>query len=79
MPTLTINAEPITVADGTTVAAAILSNGVAAFRTSVNGGPRGPLCGMGVCFECCVTINGLGHQRSCTALVEDGMEVMTRE
>jgi predicted molibdopterin-dependent oxidoreductase YjgC len=32
---------------------------------------------MGICFECCVTIDGAAHQRSCTMLVRDGMEVVT--
>jgi D-hydroxyproline dehydrogenase subunit gamma len=50
---------------------------VSSFRTSVQGEPRGPLCGMGVCFECCVTINGIARCRSCLTLCEDGMEVRT--
>lgn len=77
MITLTINDQKFTVEDGTTVASAILSAGDTAFRTSVTGEPRGPLCGMGICFECRVTIDGDPHERSCTMLVRDGMEVAT--
>jgi D-hydroxyproline dehydrogenase subunit gamma len=62
---------------GTTVAVAILSAEKHQFRRSVSGEPRGPLCGMGICFECRVTIDGLRHQRSCTILAESGMEVVT--
>jgi aerobic-type carbon monoxide dehydrogenase small subunit (CoxS/CutS family) len=62
---------------GTTVAAAIFNAGPQHFRRSVNGGSRGPLCGMGICFECRVTIDGVAHQRSCTIIVRDGMEVVT--
>jgi len=76
--TLTINKIPITVDEGTTVAAAILNAGVNEFRKSVNGEPRGPVCGMGVCFECRVTIDAVEHQRSCNLIAVDGMEVVTR-
>jgi len=75
--TLTINNEPISVADGTTVAAAVLISGTDTFRRSVRGKFRGPMCGMGVCFECRVTIDGVSLQRSCNILAADGMEVLT--
>jgi D-hydroxyproline dehydrogenase subunit gamma len=77
MPSLHINGEPVRVEQGTTVAAAVLVAGDAAFRTSVTGQPRGPLCGMGICFECRVTVNGYAHARSCQILCEDGMNVVT--
>ncbi len=67
------------VADGTTVAAAILNSGEFRFRRSVGRDPRGPLCGMGICFECRVTIDGRPHGRSCNILAKDGMEVVTDE
>ena len=79
MPQLTINGNELSVTEGTTVAAAIFAVGADHFRTSVNGDPRGPLCGMGICFECRVTINGVPHQRSCTLNAEDGMEILTDE
>ncbi|MCC7307726.1 MAG: (2Fe-2S)-binding protein [Acidobacteria bacterium] len=79
MITISINGKHFTVADGTTVAAAVLNAGETAFRTSVSGEARGPLCGMGICFECRLTINGEPHIRSCTILAEDGMEVLTGE
>ena len=79
MITLIINETEITVDEGTTVAAAISTAGMNAFRRSVNGGSRGPLCGMGICFECRVTIDGVAHQRSCNVLASEGMEVVTGE
>jgi D-hydroxyproline dehydrogenase subunit gamma len=75
--TLTVNKIEVSVEDGTTVAAAISNADVTSFRTSVTGDSRGPLCGMGICFECRVTIDGVGHQRSCNILAADGMEVVT--
>ena len=75
---ISIDELPVEVEDGTTVAAAILKSNIAAFRRSVTGEPRGPVCGMGVCFECRVTINGQPHRRSCQVSCEPGMMVRTR-
>jgi predicted molibdopterin-dependent oxidoreductase YjgC len=77
--TLSINEITVTVDEGTTVAAAILNAGVKRFRKSVTGESRGPVCGMGVCFECRVTVDGVGHQRSCNLIATEGMEVVTGE
>jgi len=74
-----INGKPFSVAPGTIVAAAIAGAGVARFRRSVLGQPRGPLCGMGICMECRVTINGEPHRRSCQSLCQEAMEVVTDE
>ena len=74
---LTINGRSVTVPVGTVVAAAIAVAGVKCFRRSVSGEARGPLCGMGTCMECRVTINGQAYCRSCQALCADGMEVNT--
>ena len=73
------NGKPLQVVPGITVAAALLNAGVAGFRTSVAGEPRGPLCGMGICLECRVTINDRLQQRSCLVLVEPGMRIETGE
>jgi D-hydroxyproline dehydrogenase subunit gamma len=74
---LFVNGKAVRVAQGTTVAAAILIAGETSFRRSVAGQPRGPLCGMGICFECRVTIDNLAHCRSCQILCRDGMKVQT--
>lgn len=73
---VTVNGLPVNVLAGTTVAVAVAMTGQAC-RTSVFGEPRGPLCGMGICFECRVTINGAAHCRSCQVVCEPGMEVRT--
>ena len=74
-----VNGKPVSVAAGTIVAAAVITSGESAFRRSVTGTPRGPLCGMGICMECRVTINGRKHCRSCQILCEPGMEIHTDE
>lgn len=75
---LTVNGVPILVSSGATVAVAMLLAGQAC-RTSVSGEPRGPLCGMGICFECRVMIDGKPHCRSCQVLCKPGMEVRTEK
>lgn len=75
--TLHIDARSVSVEAGVTVAAAIAIAGGSATRLSVGGQPRAPLCGMGICQECRVTIDGRAHQLSCQTLCVDGMQVVT--
>lgn len=63
--TLSIKGSKQTGAPEASLAAAAANAGIGATRTSVSGQPRGPLCGMGVCYECRSTINHHPHQRSC--------------
>ncbi len=72
-----IDNQRVEVAAGTSVAAAILALGQRSTRRSVSGQPRGPLCGMGICYECRVTIDGLPHRLACQALSREGMEIIT--
>ena len=60
---------------GASVAVAVLMNGVTQFRNSVSGEARAPLCGMGICYECRLTIDGKPHMRSCMIAVGPGMVV----
>ena len=77
--TLNVNGRSVSVPQGSMVAAAVLHSGIASFRRSVTGEARGPLCGMGICFECRVNVNGVAHVRSCQTLCENGMDVRTDE
>jgi D-hydroxyproline dehydrogenase subunit gamma len=74
-----VNGQPVRVLAGTIVAAAVALAGLAGFRRSVLGQPRGPLCGMGICMECRVAINGQAQCRSCQTICEEGMEIRTDE
>ncbi len=74
---LKVNGREVKVAPGTMVSTAVAAAGASVYRRSVSGEPRGPLCGMGICFECRVTINGREHCRSCQVPCADGMEVRT--
>jgi len=75
--TLNVDGVSITMPAGSMVSAAVLKSGKDAFRRSATGEPRGPLCGMGICFECRVTIDGEAHSRSCQTICKNGMDVRT--
>lgn len=61
---------------GDTLAIALLSAGVTAFRqTPVSGEPRAPLCLMGVCFDCLVEVDGRQNVQSCMVEARSGMQV----
>lgn len=80
---LDIDGRRIDVPAGSTVAAAIAlaeadAHGAGVVtRRAVGGTLRGPLCGMGVCQECRVTIDGRAHRLACQTLCAAGMRVVT--
>lgn len=73
--TLTLNGESLCVPDGLSVAAAL---GLDSCRISVNGQPRTAFCGMGICQECRVTVNGL-RRLACQTLCQPGMRIERTE
>lgn len=75
--TITVNGVPRRVPADATIAAVLLGLGQTAFRRDAHHAARAPLCGMGNCFECRVTIDGVAEVRSCLVTVRDGMHVET--
>jgi sarcosine oxidase subunit alpha len=76
---LKVDGKPIRARAGDTVAAAMLAAGVDRFRTTpVTEAPRAPYCLMGVCFDCLVTIDGVGSRQACLVPVREGMAVETQ-
>ena len=74
-----IDGRSTRVRDGDTVAAALIATGVLASRASdVSGAPRAPYCMMGVCFECLVTVDGVGNRQGCLLPVAPGMRIDTQ-
>jgi predicted molibdopterin-dependent oxidoreductase YjgC len=74
--TITVDGASVECFAGETVAAALLAAGVPEFSRR-NGEPRLPLCNMGTCFECGVTVDGVQLTRSCLVAVAEGMTVET--
>jgi predicted molibdopterin-dependent oxidoreductase YjgC len=78
--TVTVDGERHAARAGDTVAAVLLTSSLGATRVSpVSGQPRAPYCMMGVCFECLVTIDGVGNRQSCLVPVADGMRIETQK
>jgi aerobic-type carbon monoxide dehydrogenase small subunit (CoxS/CutS family) len=74
---IVVDGQEHEVAAGSILASTLLELGVRRFRRSVKGEPRGPLCGMGVCQECRVTVDGRPQTRSCMIVCRDHMKVQT--
>ena len=75
---LIVDGTTITAYPGESVAAALLAAGIRATRrSSLLAEPRGFFCGMGVCWECAVRIDGGRPRRGCMVRVRDGMRVDT--
>ena len=78
--TIHVDGRPVAAYSGETVFAALLAAGVTALRHPLKGQTetaRGGFCGMGVCQECRVTVDGMPDRRACMTPVRDGMEVVT--
>lgn len=77
--TLRVDGRSIEAREGDSVAAALLAAGLLQSRsTPVNQVPRAPYCMMGVCFDCLMSIDGVGSRQACMVPVRQGMEVRTQ-
>jgi len=75
---LRVDGREVAAHEGETIAAALLAAGVCAFRHSPKKhAPRGLYCGIGLCYECLVTVDGRPAVRACQIAVADGMLVET--
>ncbi|SCL44353.1 2Fe-2S iron-sulfur cluster binding domain-containing protein [Micromonospora citrea] len=69
----TFDGRPIPVDGEQTIAAALLAAGIRSWRrTRVEGRPRGAFCGIGVCFDCLVRVNGVPSRRACLVTARPG-------
>lgn len=78
--TFTFDGQTVQAQPGQSVAAALISAGQRSWRrTRTEGRPRGAFCGIGVCFDCLVTINGHPNNRACLVQAQPGDAVSTQE
>ncbi|MCL4559518.1 MAG: (2Fe-2S)-binding protein [Chloroflexi bacterium] len=75
--TITVDGKPYSAYPGDTVASAIYATGKRAWHRSRSNEARGLFCGMGVCYDCLVTVDGVDNLRACQTLVRAGMTVTT--
>jgi aerobic-type carbon monoxide dehydrogenase small subunit (CoxS/CutS family) len=73
--TVSVDGQPRQAYLGETVAAALMAEGDAPIRVTRGGSPRGLYCGMGVCFDCLVIVDGVPNARACMTWIRDGMEI----
>ena len=77
--TITFDGDPVVAVAGQTIAAALIASGRPSWRTTRRGSePRGVFCGIGVCFDCLVTVNGSRSARACLVAASPG-DVVTSE
>ena len=80
MSAFEFDGRPVSYQPGQTVGAALWADGVRSWRrTRVEGRPRGLFCGIGVCFDCLVEVDGRPDQRACLVPARDGAVVRTQE
>lgn len=78
--TVTFDGREIEALPGQTVAAALWTAGITSWRTTRRDGrPRGIFCGIGVCFDCLVIVNGSPNRRACLVPVQPGDVIRTQE
>ncbi|GAB3458343.1 (2Fe-2S)-binding protein [Actinophytocola sediminis] len=76
MITFTFAGKEITAEPGQSIGAALLAAGHRSWRTTRHhGAPRGLFCGIGICFDCLVTVNGRPNQLACVTDANDGDQV----
>jgi sarcosine oxidase subunit alpha len=74
--TIYVEGTAVAAREGDTVSAALLASDLDVRRsTAVSGARRLPYCMMGVCFDCLVTIDGVGNRQGCLVPVTDGMQI----
>jgi predicted molibdopterin-dependent oxidoreductase YjgC len=77
--TILVDSKPILARVGEPVLAALLAHGIFTTRlTEKLREPRGLFCGIGLCEDCLVTVNGVRNVRSCITFVEKGMVIETQ-
>jgi D-hydroxyproline dehydrogenase subunit gamma len=77
--TIALDGEPVVAYAGETVATVLIAEGHRATRTTPGGEPRGVFCGMGVCFDCLVLVDGVPNTRACMTFVAEGMDVRRQD
>lgn len=75
--TITVDGVLVSAFAGQTVAGALIATGRRSWRRSLHGHPRGLFCGIGLCFDCLVTVDSTPNVRACLTQIADGMVVET--
>lgn len=73
-----LNGNKIKAFEGETVATMMMAENLVAMRTTTELQLRGVYCGMGVCFDCLVVVDGIANTRACMTWLKPGMNIATQ-
>ena len=74
-----VDGKTILARSGQTIAEALLANGLRTLRMTRKQAPRGVYCGMGICYECRMIVNGIPNVRTCMTLATPGSRITTQD
>ncbi len=74
-----VDGKTILASSGQTIAEALLANGVRTLRMTKKQASRGVYCGMGICYECRMIVNGMPNVRTCMTPATPGCKVITQD
>ncbi len=74
----TFDGQSVPLRSGQSLAAALTEAGLRSFRQTAKGASRGIFCGMGVCQDCLVTVNGVPNRRACMTAAAPGQQILTQ-
>ena len=78
--TFDFDGRAVPFAAGQSIGAALVADGVLSWRTTRHDAkPRGLFCGIGICFDCLVVVDGRPNRRACIVTAEAGMTVRAQE
>jgi len=78
--TFTFNGENFKGVEGQSIAAALMATGIRELRkTRFNEEPRLIFCGIGICFDCVVIVDGVANQRACLVEIVDGAKIESQK
>jgi sarcosine oxidase subunit alpha len=74
-----VDGRTILARSGQTIAEVLLVNGLRSLRMTRKQSPRGVYCGMGICYECRMIVNGIPNVRTCMTLATPGCRIATQD
>ena len=79
MSTFGFDDHEIAFLPGQTVGAALIRSGIYSWRsTRRQGKPRGIFCGIGICYDCLLIVDGVPNQRACLVSARPGLSVRSQ-
>jgi aerobic-type carbon monoxide dehydrogenase small subunit (CoxS/CutS family) len=74
-----VNGQPVPVIHGQTIAEAMLAKGLRTCRNTRSQSPRGVFCGMGICYECRMVVDGIPNVRTCMTPALPGSQIKVQD